>query len=182
MGKVFNDACMTDDDFRNLEHDVQRHEGDLDRQLQQIQSLKKDMRELVDLVRLMSKFVHRDFVSRSPGSSLEGFRSAFAQTTGKARHCVVVAGVWLVSRYYGFKRKTFCRKLLMIRDLCSAPGQARTVNLMIRSHKADSEQAVKIDDSFYLNGGFQVDIAPVDVLARMPGDLFADTSGNFGIS
>jgi hypothetical protein len=36
---------------------------------------------------------------------------------------------------------------------------------MIRSHKVDSEQAGKIDDSFCLNGGFQVDIAPVDVVA-----------------
>jgi hypothetical protein len=51
---------MANEDFINLRHDVDRHESDLDRQLQQIQSLEKDVRELVDLVRLMSKFVHRD--------------------------------------------------------------------------------------------------------------------------
>ena len=46
-----------------------------------------------------------------------------------------------------------------------APGRARTCNPVIRSHKVDSEQAGKTDDSFCLNGEFQVDIAPVDVVA-----------------
>jgi len=41
---------------------------------------------------------------------------------------------------------------------------------------------VKIDDSFYLNVEFQVHIAPVDVVARMPEDLFAYIGENFGIN
>ena len=37
---------MTDDDFRNLEHDVQRHEGDLDKQVKDIQDLREQIRTL----------------------------------------------------------------------------------------------------------------------------------------
>jgi septal ring factor EnvC (AmiA/AmiB activator) len=37
---------MTDEDFKNLEHDVVRHEGDLDQQLSKIQSLEKQLSEL----------------------------------------------------------------------------------------------------------------------------------------
>jgi|SRR5215471_18284487 len=37
---------MTDDDFRNLEHDVQRHEGDLDRQVKDIQDLREQIHTL----------------------------------------------------------------------------------------------------------------------------------------
>ena len=42
-------------------------------------------------------------------------------------------------------------------DTYFEPGRARTCNPVIRSHKVDSEQAVKIDDTFYPNVGFQVD-------------------------
>jgi hypothetical protein len=70
-GQSVHGPCMNDDDFRNLEHDVGRHEGDLDKQLKEIQelkgeihalkerhskeiqSLKEDFRQLVDLVRLL---------------------------------------------------------------------------------------------------------------------------------
>jgi hypothetical protein len=61
-----------------------------------------------------------------------------------------------------FKVPIIACKLALRLDLYPAWLDLQPV---IRSQKADSEQAVKIDDSFYLNGGFQVDIAPVDVLA-----------------
>jgi hypothetical protein len=32
-------AAMTDEDLINVQHDIGRHEGDLDRQLKQIQAL-----------------------------------------------------------------------------------------------------------------------------------------------
>ena len=37
---------MTDEDFRNLEHSIDRHEGDLDQQLKRIEVLEKQLSEL----------------------------------------------------------------------------------------------------------------------------------------
>ena len=45
-GPTGHDVSMTDDDFRNLEHDVQRHEGDLDRQVKDIQDLREQIHTL----------------------------------------------------------------------------------------------------------------------------------------
>jgi hypothetical protein len=62
MGKVFNDACMTDDDFRNLEHDVQRHEGDLDRQAKgHPRNLKEDLKTLIRVVEYMWRCPQRGY-------------------------------------------------------------------------------------------------------------------------
>jgi len=44
-------AAMTDEDLINVQHDIGRHEDDLDRQLKQIQALEKQVSDLKTIVR-----------------------------------------------------------------------------------------------------------------------------------
>jgi len=44
-------AAMTDEDLINVQHDIGRHEDDLDRQLKQIQALEKQVSDLKTIVK-----------------------------------------------------------------------------------------------------------------------------------
>jgi hypothetical protein len=52
-------GCMNEKDFINLMHAVERHEDAITEDAKEIRELKADVRELLNLIRLLDAFVQR---------------------------------------------------------------------------------------------------------------------------